>query len=263
MIQSRARFGFYGAIVPLVLVVLMYVGFFATSAVLGGSAPAGWWGIGRKPATIVVSSACTVLAVYGYRLIDQYERWISLVAALAFAYLTYHLLTGHHVSGVWHSGHVGTGTFLLVVAIAATCQITYARTSPTPPATCRRRHRCGPRSGGPSARTRSESRPRCRSSGTTFYTGPFVERLGEADVSWVIGLIVASGSYYAWTRPAARRRGGHLTDPWPRGKGGVTRRSGRRQVQQRARYGSPALGRGIRRKRPPRHAAGEAAPRNG
>jgi NCS1 family nucleobase:cation symporter-1 len=126
MIQSRAQFGFYGAIVPLVLVVLMYVGFFATSAVLGGSALAGWWGIGRTPATIVVSAACTVLAVYGYRLIHQYERWISLIAALAFAYLTYRLLTGHHVSGVWHSGHVGAGTFLLVVAIAATWQITYA-----------------------------------------------------------------------------------------------------------------------------------------
>ena len=63
MIQSRAQFGFYGAILPLVLVVLMYVGFFATSAVLGGSALAGWWGIGRTPATIVVSAVCTVLAV--------------------------------------------------------------------------------------------------------------------------------------------------------------------------------------------------------
>ena len=29
MIQSRAQFGFYGAIVPLVLVLLMYVGYFA------------------------------------------------------------------------------------------------------------------------------------------------------------------------------------------------------------------------------------------
>ena len=35
MIQSRAQFGFYGAILPLILVLLMYVGFFATSAVLG------------------------------------------------------------------------------------------------------------------------------------------------------------------------------------------------------------------------------------
>jgi nucleobase:cation symporter-1, NCS1 family len=126
MIQSRAQFGFYGAIVPLVLVVLMYVGFFATSAVLGGSALAGWWGIGRTPATIVVSAVCTVLAVYGYRIIHQYERWISLVAAVGFAYLSYRLLADHHVGAAWHGGHVAPGTFLLVTAIAATWQITYA-----------------------------------------------------------------------------------------------------------------------------------------
>jgi NCS1 family nucleobase:cation symporter-1 len=126
MIQSRAQFGFYGAIVPLVLVVLMYVGFFASSAVLGGAALSGWLGIGRTPATILVSAVCTVLAVYGYRIIHQYERWISLIAGLGFLYLTFRLLTGHHVGRVWHSGHVGAGTFLLVVAIAATWQITYA-----------------------------------------------------------------------------------------------------------------------------------------
>jgi NCS1 family nucleobase:cation symporter-1 len=34
---------------------------------------------------------------------------------------------------------------------------------------------------------------------TTFYTGPLVERLGGADVSWVIGLVVASALYYLWT----------------------------------------------------------------
>lgn len=126
MIQSRAQFGFYGAILPLLLVVLMYVGFFATSAVLGGSALAGWWGIGKAPATIIVSALCTVLAAYGYRLIHQYEKWISLIAAAGFLYLTYKLLTGHHVGRVWHGGHVSAGTFLLVLAIAATWQITYA-----------------------------------------------------------------------------------------------------------------------------------------
>ncbi len=126
MIQSRAQFGFYGAILPLILVVLMYVGFFAASAVLGGSALAGWWGIGTTPATIIVAALCTVLAVYGYRLIHQYERWISLVSGLGFLYLTIRLFTKYSVGSVWHSGHVGAGTFLLVVAIAATWQITYA-----------------------------------------------------------------------------------------------------------------------------------------
>ena len=126
MIQSRAQFGYYGAIIPLIMIVLMYVGFFATSAVLGGSALADWWGIGKTPATIVVSAVCTVLAVYGYRLIHLFEKCISWIAAIGFVYLTSRLFTQYDVGAVWHSGHVSAGTFLLVVAIAGTWQITYA-----------------------------------------------------------------------------------------------------------------------------------------
>src|SRR5690348_5049109 len=40
MIQSRAQFGFYGAILPLVLALLIYLGFYATGLVLGGQAVA-------------------------------------------------------------------------------------------------------------------------------------------------------------------------------------------------------------------------------
>jgi nucleobase:cation symporter-1, NCS1 family len=126
MIQSRAQFGYVGAIVPLLLVVLMYIGFFASSAILGGSALATWWGIGTTPATIIVAAVCTILAVYGYRLIHTYERWVSLVSGVGFAYLTVKLVTAHGIGHVWHAGAFHPGTFLLVIAIAATWQITYA-----------------------------------------------------------------------------------------------------------------------------------------
>lgn len=38
MIQSRAQFGFYGAILPLILALFIYIGFYATGLVLGGQA---------------------------------------------------------------------------------------------------------------------------------------------------------------------------------------------------------------------------------
>jgi NCS1 family nucleobase:cation symporter-1 len=31
---------------------------------------------------------------------------------------------------------------------------------------------------------------------TTFYAGPMVSHLGGGDISWILGLIVASGLYY-------------------------------------------------------------------
>jgi NCS1 family nucleobase:cation symporter-1 len=126
MIQSRAQFGFLGAVVPLLLVILMYLGFFASSAVLGGSALAAWTGIPQSAAVIAVAAVCVVLALYGYKLIHLVERWISLFSGIGFLYLSYRLLTVKHPAGLWHAGSVSWGTFLLVVSIAATWQITYA-----------------------------------------------------------------------------------------------------------------------------------------
>lgn len=38
MIQSRAQFGYYGAVIPLFMVVAMYLGFYAAGAVIGAEA---------------------------------------------------------------------------------------------------------------------------------------------------------------------------------------------------------------------------------
>jgi NCS1 family nucleobase:cation symporter-1 len=127
MIQSRAQFGFYGAILPLILVLAMYIGFFASSIVLGGGALAAWWGLGFVPATIILSVAVTVLSIYGYWAIHRLERIFSVIAFIAFAYLTWRLFGEHNVGAVWDvTAPVSTGLFLLILSIAATWQITYA-----------------------------------------------------------------------------------------------------------------------------------------
>ena len=126
MIQSRAQFGFYGAVLPLILVLLMYVGFFATSAVLGGSALAVWSGWNQTVCTIIVSAVCCVLAVYGYRMIHVCERWIALISGLGFVYLTIRLLSLHSIGAVWTNSGLTFGALLLGITFSATWQITYA-----------------------------------------------------------------------------------------------------------------------------------------
>lgn len=127
MIQSRAQFGFYGAVLPLLLVLLMYIGFFASSTVLASQALGDWWHISPTLAGILVSALCTVLAVFGYQAIHRVERVIAVIAVIAFLVLTVRLFTENSVGHAWSAGgHTGAGTFLLVTAIAATWQITYA-----------------------------------------------------------------------------------------------------------------------------------------
>ncbi|WP_427924037.1 purine-cytosine permease family protein [Streptomyces sp. cg40] len=126
MIQSRAQFGYVGAILPLVLVLLMYLGFFATTGVQGGQALAGWSGMPASPAMILVSTAILIAAIFGYRLIHAMQKWVSLLSCIAFAYLTVRLLTAGDLAAAWQHQHVTAGSFLLGTALAATWQITYA-----------------------------------------------------------------------------------------------------------------------------------------
>lgn len=126
MIQSRAQFGYVGAILPLILVLLMYLGFFATTGVQGGQTLAGWSGMPAAPATVLVSAAILVVAIFGYRLIHAVQKWVSLLSCLAFAYLTVRLLTTGDLAAAWQHQHVTAGSFLLGTALAATWQIAYA-----------------------------------------------------------------------------------------------------------------------------------------
>ena len=77
---------------------------------------------------------------------------------------------------------------------------------------------------------------------THFYTGPLVDPLGGADISWIVGLAVPALLYWL----IARRRTAHIpertilapqvTPPDNRGLPPPTRRPGARSVNG---YGSP------------------------
>jgi nucleobase:cation symporter-1, NCS1 family len=124
MIQSRAQFGFLGAIVPLIVAVLMYMAFFITSAILGGEALAGLIHVSNTLGIVLVSIVTIVLTWAGYDIFHSLARPISIASGIMFVALTIRLvgeLPVHvHATGVT-PGHV-----LLAISIAATGQITWA-----------------------------------------------------------------------------------------------------------------------------------------
>ncbi|GAB6902318.1 purine-cytosine permease family protein [Kineosporia succinea] len=125
MIQSRAQFGYLGAVLPLLLVVLMYVGYFASSAVLNGQALASLTGLPVDVAIVVANAFTAALTIFGYRLLHATEKWLSAISGIAFAVLSIQLLRTYGL-GDTGSGEFDVGLFLLAVAIAATWQLTYA-----------------------------------------------------------------------------------------------------------------------------------------
>jgi NCS1 family nucleobase:cation symporter-1 len=125
MIQSRAQFGVRGAVVPLLLVILMYVGFFASGSVLAGQATAQLTHTNDTTGIIVFAVVTAVVAAIGYRVIHVLGRVASVICALAFIYLGIRLLDRVDLSALLNDAHFGLPMFLLAVSLSASWQLAF------------------------------------------------------------------------------------------------------------------------------------------
>ncbi|MED3562852.1 cytosine permease [Bacillus xiapuensis] len=126
MIQSRAQFGVVGAVIPLFVVILMYIGFFASSGVLGAQAISSAFSIPINWGIIFVSIIALVITLIGYDLIHKLEKYFAIIFAIVFIFVTIEAFQLKMPSHIWAPGHFSAGSFLLMVSIAATWQLTYA-----------------------------------------------------------------------------------------------------------------------------------------
>ena len=85
MIQSRGQFGFYGAVIPFVFSIVLDFGFLAAQLVIQADAMnllvssisiPGWIAILTVPVFF--------LAIWGYRWIHQWQRWMTVVLGITF-----------------------------------------------------------------------------------------------------------------------------------------------------------------------------------
>ncbi|WP_049758930.1 purine-cytosine permease family protein [Renibacterium salmoninarum] len=126
MISSRAQFGVYGAVIPLVLAVLMYLGFASTGAVLAGQAVNVVTGISNPALGIVIFGVITaVVATLGYRYIHVLGRIATVAGLLGFTYLTIQLFAKYDVGTLLGAKPFTAASFLTAVALAAGWQLTY------------------------------------------------------------------------------------------------------------------------------------------
>lgn len=126
MIQTRAQFGFTAAILPILVVLLSYVGFWASSAVLGGSAIARLTHSSTTLGIGIVFVLTSILTIFGYDLIHRYQRYMSWLFGAAFLVWTVAFLTGGHLAHVPVVRGVHWGVFFLGISIALSWQITYS-----------------------------------------------------------------------------------------------------------------------------------------
>jgi len=124
MIQSRAQFGFYGALVPVVVVILLYLGFFITSAVLGGHAIADLLHVPYAAGVIISNVVILLVTWVGYDLFHAYDRFAAVLSGLMFLAVMIKLLT--QLPAHFHATGVTAGNVLLAISIYVAWQITWA-----------------------------------------------------------------------------------------------------------------------------------------
>jgi NCS1 family nucleobase:cation symporter-1 len=127
MIQSRAQFGVIGAIIPLIMVIIMYLGYAATGTVYTAQTFNALFPSIPSALIIIIAMAITAfIVIVGYDAIHFVFKWIAIVFSVLFLIITVNIFRTPLAAGSLSFGEVDFGMFLLAVSIAATWQACYA-----------------------------------------------------------------------------------------------------------------------------------------
>ncbi|GAB3708965.1 purine-cytosine permease family protein [Mariniluteicoccus flavus] len=192
MISSRAQFGVFGAAIPLVLVVLLYLGFASTGTVLSGQAINAALGIKAPIVGIAIFAALTALvAIIGHNLIHALGRIASVVGILGLGYLAIRLFQLNDFSAAISQSKFEIAPFLLAVSLSAGWQLTY----------------------GPYVADYSRYLPRTTKESTTFWA-TFLGSVGGATIAMTLGVFVAQAGGKAFMANQVGYLGGLAQAAW-------------------------------------------------
>jgi nucleobase:cation symporter-1, NCS1 family len=125
MISCRVQFGIYGAVIPIVAVCLMYIGFSASGCVLAGQAMGQLLHVDDAVGIVVFGGFIVVVTLLGYRFIHLLGRVASVVGLAAFLYMFSRLLASHDIATLLAERHFSLSKFLLAMSLSASWQIAY------------------------------------------------------------------------------------------------------------------------------------------
>ena len=127
MIQSRAQFGVFGAAIPLLAVLIMYIGYFKTiQLLLRGDAIDAGTPIGKNWGIVISGLVILVITFYGHDLIHKIERWFAIILGAGFLAVTAVVIQHGLPSDSWNASNFNGTAFLLLIAATATWQLTFA-----------------------------------------------------------------------------------------------------------------------------------------
>ncbi len=125
MIQSRAQFGIKGAVIPLILAIVLFLGFYSTTIYYGAQTLVPL-NVPMPIAIIIAGIVTLIIGIYGYDAIHKAEKFSSYLALVIFFVVTIFALQLKLPEDTLTLGAVNWGSFILAVSVYATYLITAA-----------------------------------------------------------------------------------------------------------------------------------------
>jgi nucleobase:cation symporter-1, NCS1 family len=129
MIQSRPQFGYFGSLLPVIIAVLLFIGFNTFNTIIGGQAVKVVIHTNFYIATVLLVLLAVILTVIGYDLIHKALRWATYLFIVAYGVFTITALTHVHLSSAQLSLSKSAfllTPFLIQLGATASYQLTWA-----------------------------------------------------------------------------------------------------------------------------------------
>ncbi len=127
MIQSRPQFGYYGALLPVVVAVLLFIGFNVFNTQLAGITVAETLNINATAGAILMAVLSFIWAIFGYRLIHRFCQWASVLFIVVYVLFGIGLAVAVRLPAGFYSFGTFKGTpFLLEMGAILSYQLTWA-----------------------------------------------------------------------------------------------------------------------------------------
>jgi nucleobase:cation symporter-1, NCS1 family len=97
LVQTRAQFGFFGALLPNFLIWLIFLGYIVGENVLAGDALAGLFHITFAEGTVIACFATWLVVFFGYRIMHSFNKVVAVLSLILFAALLVQLV--RHTAG--------------------------------------------------------------------------------------------------------------------------------------------------------------------
>lgn len=129
MIQSRAQFGVFGAVIPLIMVFCMYVGYASSASVYAPQMITALFPECPIPFSVLIficMAITAIIVIVGYDAIHAGFKYVTYVMGIMFFIVTICCFTIDLPEGALGFGEFNLGLFLLGVSIPASWQACYA-----------------------------------------------------------------------------------------------------------------------------------------